>query len=53
LTHGYVNRVVPDDQLEQETDRIGRRLASFDKRATLAAAPPDPTPTPGAGGVPG
>jgi enoyl-CoA hydratase/carnithine racemase len=31
--YGYVNRVVPDDQLDQETDRIARRLASFDKRA--------------------
>jgi hypothetical protein len=31
--YGYVNRVVPDDQLEQETDRIVRRLASFDKQA--------------------
>jgi enoyl-CoA hydratase/carnithine racemase len=31
--YGYVNRVVPDDRLERETDRIARRLASFDKRA--------------------
>jgi enoyl-CoA hydratase/carnithine racemase len=31
--YGYVNRVVPDDQLDQETDRIARRLASFDKQA--------------------
>jgi enoyl-CoA hydratase/carnithine racemase len=31
--YGYVNRVVPDDMLEQETDRIARRLASFDKQA--------------------
>jgi enoyl-CoA hydratase/carnithine racemase len=31
--YGYVNRVVPDDQLERETDRIARRLASFDKQA--------------------
>jgi enoyl-CoA hydratase/carnithine racemase len=31
--YGYVNRVVADDQLEQETDRIARRLASFDKQA--------------------
>jgi enoyl-CoA hydratase/carnithine racemase len=31
--YGYVNRVVPDDRLEQETDRIARRLASFDKQA--------------------
>ena len=31
--YGYVNRVVPDDELEQETDRLARRLASFDKHA--------------------
>jgi enoyl-CoA hydratase/carnithine racemase len=31
--YGYVNRVVADDELEQETDRIARRLASFDKQA--------------------
>jgi len=30
---GYVNRVVPDGQLESETDRVARRLASFDKQA--------------------
>ena len=31
--YGYVNRVVSDDRLEQETDRIARRIASFDKQA--------------------
>lgn len=31
--YGYINRVVPDDQLEEETDRVARRLASFDKLA--------------------
>jgi enoyl-CoA hydratase/carnithine racemase len=31
--YGYVNRVVPDNQLEDETDRVARRLASFDKQA--------------------
>jgi hypothetical protein len=31
--YGYVNRVVPDDELEQETDRMARRVASFDKQA--------------------
>jgi enoyl-CoA hydratase/carnithine racemase len=31
--YGYVNRVVPDAELEAETDRIARRLASFDKHA--------------------
>ena len=31
--YGYVNRVVPDDQLAQETERVASRLASFDKQA--------------------
>ena len=31
--YGYVNRVVPDRELEDETDRIARRIASFDKQA--------------------
>jgi enoyl-CoA hydratase/carnithine racemase len=31
--YGYVNRVVADDKLEEETDRIARRLASSDKQA--------------------
>jgi enoyl-CoA hydratase/carnithine racemase len=31
--YGYVNRVVPDEQLDRETDRMARRLASFDKQA--------------------
>jgi enoyl-CoA hydratase/carnithine racemase len=31
--YGYVNRVVPDDELDGETDRVARRVASFDKRA--------------------
>jgi enoyl-CoA hydratase/carnithine racemase len=31
--YGYVNRVVPDQELEEETDRVARRLASFDKQA--------------------
>jgi len=31
--YGYVNRVVADDALDEETDRIARRLASFDKQA--------------------
>jgi enoyl-CoA hydratase/carnithine racemase len=31
--YGYVNRVVPDDELDQETDRMARRLAAFDKQA--------------------
>jgi enoyl-CoA hydratase/carnithine racemase len=35
--YGYVNRVVPDEELEQETDRMARRLASFDKQAIAEA----------------
>ncbi len=31
--YGYVNRAVPDEQLEQETERMAGRLASFDKQA--------------------
>lgn len=31
--YGYVNRTVPDDQLDAETERMARRLASFDKQA--------------------
>ena len=31
--YGYANRLVPDDQLEEETDRVTRRSASFDKLA--------------------
>jgi enoyl-CoA hydratase/carnithine racemase len=31
--YGYVNRVLPDDELERETDRMARRLAAFDKQA--------------------
>ena len=31
--YGYVNRVVPDAQLDRETDRVACRLASFDKQA--------------------
>ena len=31
--YGYVNRLVPDDRLEEETDRVARRSASFDKLA--------------------
>jgi enoyl-CoA hydratase/carnithine racemase len=31
--YGYVNRVVPDEELDGETHRMARRLASFDKQA--------------------
>jgi enoyl-CoA hydratase/carnithine racemase len=35
--YGYVNRVVPDADLEAETDRMARRVASFDKQAIAEA----------------
>jgi enoyl-CoA hydratase/carnithine racemase len=31
--YGYVNRAVPDEGLDEETDRVARRLAAFDKQA--------------------
>jgi enoyl-CoA hydratase/carnithine racemase len=31
--YGYVNRVVPDDEIEQFTDAFARRIATFDKTA--------------------
>ena len=31
--YGYVNRVVPDDELDEVVDRFARRIASFDKVA--------------------
>jgi enoyl-CoA hydratase/carnithine racemase len=31
--YGYVNRVVPDAELDAETDRVARRVAAFDKQA--------------------
>jgi enoyl-CoA hydratase/carnithine racemase len=31
--YGYVNRTVPDAELEHEVDRLARRLAGFDKQA--------------------
>jgi enoyl-CoA hydratase/carnithine racemase len=31
--YGYVNRVVPDDHIEEFTDEFARRIASFDKVA--------------------
>ena len=31
--YGYVNRVVPDEELDRETDRVACRVASFDKQA--------------------
>ena len=48
--YGYVNRAVPDEQLEQETERMAGRLASFDKQAIARPRPsstrrPCPTTT--------
>jgi enoyl-CoA hydratase/carnithine racemase len=31
--YGYVNRVVPDDEIEGFTDAFARRIATFDKAA--------------------
>jgi enoyl-CoA hydratase/carnithine racemase len=31
--YGYVNRVVPDTEIEEVTDRFARRIAAFDKVA--------------------
>jgi enoyl-CoA hydratase/carnithine racemase len=47
--YGYVNRVVPDAELEEFTDRFARRVAAFDRVAVagikqlvdLASLPPD------------
>jgi enoyl-CoA hydratase/carnithine racemase len=47
--YGYVNRVVPDAELEEFTDRFARRIAAFDRVAVsgikqlvdLASLPPD------------
>jgi enoyl-CoA hydratase/carnithine racemase len=33
--YGYVNRVVPDAELEHETGRVAERLAGFDKHALV------------------
>jgi enoyl-CoA hydratase/carnithine racemase len=33
--YGYVNRVVPDAELEQFTDQFARRIAAFDKVAVV------------------
>ena len=47
--YGYVNRVVPDAELEEFTDRFARRIAAFDRVAVagikqlvdLGSLPPD------------
>jgi enoyl-CoA hydratase/carnithine racemase len=47
--YGYVNRVVPDAELDEFTDRFARRIAAFDRVAVsgikqlvdLASLPPD------------
>ncbi len=48
--YGYVNRSLPDDQLDRFVDALAVRIASFDKRAIadtkrlvdFASLPPDP-----------
>src|SRR3954466_9542332 len=47
--YGYVNRALPDAELDEFVDKLARRLASFDKQAmaetkrlvNLASLPPD------------
>jgi enoyl-CoA hydratase/carnithine racemase len=33
--YGYVNRVIPDDEIEEFTDAFARRIAAFDKVAVV------------------
>ena len=35
--YGYVNRALPDAELDDFVDRLARRIASFDRRAVAAA----------------
>lgn len=35
--YGYINRAVPDDQLDEFVEEFARRLSSFDKRAIAEA----------------
>ncbi len=35
--YGYVNRALPDVELDGFVDALARRIASFDRRATVAA----------------
>lgn len=35
--YGYINRALPDDQLDDFVDRLARRIASFDKAAIVEA----------------
>jgi enoyl-CoA hydratase/carnithine racemase len=35
--YGYVNRALPDDELDGFVDALARRIASFDRRAVAAA----------------
>ena len=35
--YGYVNRALPDTELDKFVDALARRIASFDRRAILAA----------------
>ena len=35
--YGYVNRALPDGELDDFVDALARRIASFDRRALVAA----------------
>ncbi|HEV8017381.1 MAG TPA: enoyl-CoA hydratase/isomerase family protein, partial [Steroidobacteraceae bacterium] len=35
--YGYINRALPDAELDDFVDRLARRIASFDRRAVAAA----------------
>ena len=47
--YGYVNRSLPDEELDEFVDKLARRIASFDKQAiaetkrlvNVASLPPD------------
>jgi enoyl-CoA hydratase/carnithine racemase len=53
--YGYVNRVIPDDEIEHFTDEFARRIATFDKTAVattkqlvdVGTLPPDEEFVPG------
>jgi enoyl-CoA hydratase/carnithine racemase len=35
--YGWINRAIPDDELDDHVDRLARRLASFDRQALATA----------------
>jgi enoyl-CoA hydratase/carnithine racemase len=35
--YGWINRAIPDDELDDHVDRLARRLASFDREALVTA----------------